>query len=270
MCKHMNLLTQSKIFVRNELMNGHMVYGKIQYYNSDLPAADAVYHQSCSVNFRTCRKIPKQYADNSSRVLTGRPINNDRNAAFVCTCEYFKQNDEENVSTCDLIGKMQEYLDDSGEDAYNRNFMIEKLKEHYGDEVIISSRRGQGISNVLTLRESADKVLGMYYKKPKNFDTKLQKRNIIEAAAKILKSDIKSSRAETFKEEYPSVEKLSLTEALSYIPESLQTFCRALFVGTDKERKIASIGQSIIQDTRLLSVIAPLQLGLAVQMHYHF
>ena len=151
------------------------------------------------------------------------------------TCEYFEQNDEENVSICDLIGKMQEYLDGSGEDAYNRKFMIEKLKEHYGDEVIISSRRGQGISNVLTLRESADKVLGMYYKKPKEVDTEL-----IEAAAKILKSDIKSSRAETFKEEYPSVEKLSLTETLSYIPESLQTFCRALFV--DKERKIASIG----------------------------
>ena len=155
-----------------------------------------------------------------------------------------------NVSICDLIGKMQEYLDGSEEYAYNRKFVIEKLKEHYGDEVIISSRRGQGISNVLTLRESADKVLGMYYQKPKDVDTELQKRDIIEAAAKILKSDIKSSRAKTFKGEYPSVEKLSLTEALSYIPESLQTFCRALFVVTDKERKIASIGQSIIQATR--------------------
>ena len=125
----------------------------------------------------------------------------------MCTCEYFEQNDEENVSICDLIGNMQEYLDGSGEDAYNRKFMIEKLKEHYDDEVIIYSRHGQGISNVLTLRESADKVLGMYYKKPKDVDTE---RDITEAAAKILKSDIKSSRAETFKEEYPSVEKLSL------------------------------------------------------------
>ena len=138
-CKHMNLLTQSKISVRNELMNGHtwyMVKSNITYYS---------------------------------------------------TCEYFEQNDEENVSICDLIGKMQEYLDGSGEDAYNRKFMIEKLKENYGDEVIISSRRGQGISNVLTLRESADKVLGMYYKKPKDVDAELQKRDIIEAAAKTLK-----------------------------------------------------------------------------------
>ena len=78
----------------------------------------------------------------------------------------------------------------------------------------------------------------MYYKKPKDVDTKLQKRDIIEAAAKILKSDIKSSRAETFKEEYPSVEKLSLTEGLFYIPESLQTFCRALFVGTVRREKL--------------------------------
>ena len=155
--KHMNLLTQSKIFGSQRTDEwSHMVYGKIQYYNSDLPAADAVYHQSCSIYFLTGRQIPKQYADNSSKVLIGRPTKNDRNAAFVCTCEYFKQNDEENVSICDLIGKMQEYLDGSEEDSYSRKFMIEKLKEHYGDEVIISSRRGKGISNVLTLRESAD------------------------------------------------------------------------------------------------------------------
>lgn len=42
-----------------------------------------------------------------------------------------------------------------------------------------------------------------------------------------------------------------------------------LLVGKDKSRKEASIGQAIVQAVRLRSVIAPLQVGLAVQMRHH-
>ena len=41
-------------------------------------------------------------------------------------------------------------------------------------------------------------------------------------------------------------------------------------VGNDPRRKVASIGHSIIQAVRPRTVIAPLQLGLAVQLHHHF
>ena len=43
-----------------------------------------------------------------------------------------------------------------------------------------------------------------------------------------------------------------------------------LLVGKDTRQKRASIGQAIIQGTRPRTVLAPLQIGLAVQMHHHF
>ena len=39
-------------------------------------------------------------------------------------------------------------------------------------------------------------------------------------------------------------------------------------MGKDTRRKVASIGQSIIQAVRPRAVLAPLQIGLAVQTHY--
>ena len=42
----------------------------------------------------------------------------------------------------------------------------------------------------------------------------------------------------------------------------------ALFVGKDTQRKVASIGHAIIQAVRPRAVLAPLQIGLSVQMHH--
>ncbi|KAK3713979.1 hypothetical protein QZH41_005649 [Actinostola sp. cb2023] len=47
-------------------------------------------------------------------------------------------------------------------------------------------------------------------------------------------------------------------------------FLRTLFVGKDVSLKLASVGQTIVQAVRPRVILAPLQLGLAVQMHHHF
>ena len=103
------------------------------------------------------------------------------------------------------------------------------------------------MSNTLTLRESADDILRKYYSKSKDVDTEVQKQYIIEAAARILKKEIKTSISESFKEHYPSPDKFSVAESVLYLPSTLQLLCRAMFVGNDKERKIGSIGQSMVQ-----------------------
>ena len=41
-----------------------------------------------------------------------------------------------------------------------------------------------------------------------------------------------------------------------------------LFVGRDTSRKVAGIGQAVVQAVRPRAVVGPLQLGLAVQMHH--
>lgn len=52
----------------------------------DLPAADAVYHQACSVNFRTKKQIPMLFASEQPDVKKrkiGRPQDEDNNDAFL-------------------------------------------------------------------------------------------------------------------------------------------------------------------------------------------
>ena len=43
-----------------------------------------------------------------------------------------------------------------------------------------------------------------------------------------------------------------------------------MFAGKDVDVKLASIGQAIIQAARPRVLMAPLQIGLGVQMHHHF
>lgn len=52
--------------------------------------------------------------------------------------------------------------------------------------------------------------------------------------------------------------------------QSLYLFLRNLFSETNADIKITSIGQAIIQAARPRVLIAPLQIGLAIQMHHHF
>ena len=69
-------------------------------------------------------------------------------------------------------------------------------------------------------------------------------------------------------ETYPTPAELDLTAVLDFIPPSLRFLLQHLFVGKDTSRKVAGIGQAVVQAVHPRAVIAPLQLGLAVQMHH--
>ncbi|CAH1103809.1 unnamed protein product [Psylliodes chrysocephalus] len=80
---------------------------------NDLPAADAIYHQACSVNFRKGDLIPKKYQDNSKDELRykplGRPMEKDKLDPFLEVCKWFKENDEP-VCAQQLVTKMKDFL----------------------------------------------------------------------------------------------------------------------------------------------------------------
>ena len=70
---------------------------------------------------------------------------------------------------------------------------------------------------------------------------------------------------------YPSNAEMASSEAaLEYILVCLKTFLKIVFAGKDVDVKIASIGQAIMQAARPGVLMAPLKIGLAVQMHNHF
>ena len=152
----------------------YRVKGKVEYFSSDLHAADAVYHRSCSTNFRVGKKIPLQYtSENIEKQKSGRPENVIQQNAFIATCCFFENNDEGQLALSDLIGKMEDFLKDTEYSAYDRRHMKRKFLDFYGQDIIISGGRGAPV--IVTYRQTANSILRDYYNKPKDVDINLQK-----------------------------------------------------------------------------------------------
>jgi hypothetical protein len=76
---------------------------------------------------------------------------------------------------------------------------------------------------------------------------------------------------QTSKDVYPGATDVrSLEHNLAYLPTTLRILLENLLSGESKDVKLASIGQCMIQMTRPRVVIAPIPLGLGVQMHHQF
>ena len=238
------------------------VQSRIQSVN-DLPAADAVYHQTCSTNFRTGKLCPLKFADEEAvkRPNLGRPPGSD--GSFMKIVEYIKEHDDEQVT----ISKLVEIMKEKGGEAFCPKYMRQKLEQYFGDQILITDSIGR--PSVVTLRETAASILYEFQQRPKDQDSDSEKLSIIKTAANLLKSEMKS--VETNRDAYPSSSNMSsLQYNLEYIPESLRILLKLLFAEKKADLKIASIGQAIMQATRPRALISPLQLGLGVQMHHGF
>ena len=104
------------------------------------------------------------------------------------------------------------------------------------------------------------------HKQEKHKNPEDKKLRIIRTAAKLIKSDVKSLTMPN--EDYPVISDIG--GAVSYIPNTLQLLLRTVFAGKETDIKLASINQSIMQAIRPIAELAPLQIGLRVQMHHHF
>ena len=112
---------------------------------------------------------------------------------------------------------------------------------------------------MVTMREQTYHILTSYYKqKYQGGDEESKKRDIIETAPRLIKSDIKS-HVSTVTNQYPSCEDLKLDS----VHRSFRLVC-------GQHWKHCSLGktQDVIRAVRPRAVIAPLQIGPAVQIHH--
>lgn len=92
---------------------------------------------------------------------------------------------------------------------------------------------------------------------------------IVRTAAQLLRNAIPQIGCDL--EEYEVHQSLSSKDGvLQFIPMLLQLFLNDIFVGKKKENKVAGIGQAIIQAARPRAILAPLQIGLGIQLHHHY
>ena len=74
-----------------------IVLGRLEYAQ-DLHAADAVYHQACSVNFRTGKQVPLQHCSDdcsekdTKRPRQGRPVDTCKATAFLKVVKFLEEN----------------------------------------------------------------------------------------------------------------------------------------------------------------------------------
>ena len=213
----------------------------------DLPAADAAYHQICSSNFRTGKSIPLVFmsdADEQPVSRRGRLKDPFQEEAFLQGMEDLRQNDEEQTTVTDLIENMKTYLGDSGSLPYGFTYMKRRIKDHYGDEIIITEINGK--PNVVTFTNTASKILHDFHQQSEMGDSTSEKMRVIETAAKLIKSDLKLINQS--KDFYPTSEEMSAENAMAFVPESLRTLLQTLFPAKSST-KVASLGQAIIQAT---------------------
>ena len=158
----------------------HTVRGRMEYVAHDLHAADAMYHQTCNVNFRTGKHIPKAFNQqcSNSKQRRGRPTDDLLQKTFLDIVSYLEENDNEQITISDLVNKMHEL---SG-DIYSVTYMKKKLEEHFRESIIITEINGK--QNVVTLRNTASSILHDFYKRQKTDDSQTEKLELLKVREK--------------------------------------------------------------------------------------
>ena len=173
----------------------------------------------------------------------GRPSQAERDAAFDKVAEWLESNDDEQTTIHNLISKMQDFLADTNYDAYGFTYMKEKLVNHFGNRIIMTEI--SGMRNVVTFRDTVYSILQDFCNQPKDGNLANEKMRIIETAARLIKSEVKS--VVQLNDNYPTSAEMSSTDsALAFVPESQEQLLRKLAVGKKTDTKIASVGQAII------------------------
>ena len=138
---------------------------------------------------------------------------------------------------------MKESLTNPDSEPYGNQYLKRKLREQYQCNVHFTEV--EGLHDIVTMREKTSQILRSYFNEQEK-DEESQKQAIIRTAARLIKSDIKSN-VPSVMDHYPSTKSLELDSALLFVPETLHTLLNGLFVGKETSRKVAGIGQAIVQ-----------------------
>ena len=87
---------------------------------------------------------------------------------------------------------MNGFLEESKSIAYGHTHMKARLKEYFGDQIIITEINGK--SNVVTLRRTAACVLQEFHDRQED-DPDMEKIHLIKTAAKLIVTNVKSAQS---------------------------------------------------------------------------
>lgn len=208
-----------------------------------------LYHNNCRIGFRTNKPLSKSKTSTPSVVSYRNGFLDVVNLIRNATRPY---------SIIELIDEMNGFSEGNG---YSFNQMKHNLIQYFGNEVVVSTHQNK--KTLVTLQSTCDEIINDYY------EATLRETDTDRAISKVsdaILNDIKNIAPN--KNFYPSSTDISLCNAHQLLPEKLHRLLSKLITGHNSSLKIASIGQAIIQSAHRENVLCPLQLALAVQMHY--
>ena len=236
---------------------GTKVKLRIQNVN-DLVAAEAKYHRKCSQLFALGRT-----QDIDPEKHTGRPVDQMKAGAFEQLCHHINSNDKFQYSFGELLDLYTTFVGNG--EGYTSKRLKQKLKEHYGDNVTITTSSGRLI--IYSFCDIEHDILRDNWKSARDPKSPTDKDSIISAAASIIRNDIRTTPYDCL--EYPQMDVPS--DCASLVPESLLLFLRAIIKSnmdtSNSDRRCVAIAHSIISACRPWSFISPLLLAIAVYVH---
>ena len=208
--------------------------------------------------------MDRQHPSTEIRPPSGRPLDADKHEDFVQLCEYLDTNDECQYSSAKIFDIYKGYCGKF--DGYSPRWLTLKLKDHYGDGLIVTSLAGQ--TKIYSFRDAGHKIL--YDKwKSKGKEILSDKSAIIVMVASFIRDDIRTSIYYCSK--YPILD--NLADLNTVIPESLNHLLSGIIKtksanssNTCNQRRTA-ISHSILSSCRQRSFVSPLMLSIAVYIH---
>ena len=227
---------------------GNGVFGRLPTC-SDLVAEEAVYHIACMNKFRS--SIP-------TGNKTGRPADSTMQQNFQKIYKWLEEDADSELYTLKEVH--QKVLDLSEETScYGIRYLKRMLLSYYGDHVYFTESNGR--PDMVCFKSFSWYIFN-------NFKTSNNQSptDIIEASAKIIKSDIRAIDCD--KSTYPKIEQMADIEyAKQGVPGSLLLFLKLL---TLSELKQVRIGQCISQCSHPRSMIASIPFGIGVDVEKSF
>lgn len=224
--------------------------------NVDLLASETRYHHICYKRLYYCAK----------GMTPGRPFSTDVDRAMELIFDYINDNADE----CQF--NLMEIVENIALDFIpDRRTMKKRLKEEYGDEIIMFD--AVGFQTIFCFRDTGHKILSQGWYAEKQSDPNEERLRVVREAAAIILQDIRSTPYDT--KSYPPSDNF-MDNVDDCIPTSLKVILEEIILKSKKglmeswRRKCTSIAHAIISAARPRSFISSLKIGVGALLYRKF
>ena len=164
---------------------GRQVQIKISGFN-DLIAPEAKYHRKCHSNFFMMKQNP--VSKNLVTSPKGRPINERLFFLFSRLCSYIESQDECQY-TIEELEKLMKEMNDDEDLSFTRITLKNKLKGHYGEQMIVTSTAG--LLDIVSFKGFAHELLREQWRRDQR-DPWTDKEVLIDMTATQISDEIRT------------------------------------------------------------------------------